>query len=326
MYRVAVIGAGIISGSHLAALATMEQCQAAAVADLDPGKAQVMAETYGIPAYTDYKQMIQEVKPDIAVITLPHFLHLEAAVYCAQQGCHLLLEKPMALNTQQCDEIIAAASKHNVRLMVAHTQHYLPVNLQAKKLLARHNLGELVMIQEVRHKYYFNAERPQWFLEKDKSGGGIIMNLGSHSVDKIQWLTGAAVTKVKAGLSFHGGRGDVEGSGLIYMETSLGVPVTICQSGYPGAAREETEFIFTGGMIKLQTGKGLWISENDRYREVEVEAYDAPQVLQFKELIAAIDEQREPECGGVYAREIINVIESIYKSHELGSEVAVTEQ
>jgi predicted dehydrogenase len=115
----------------------------------------------------------------------------------------------------------------------------------------------------------------------------------------------------------------VEGSGVIWLELDNGIPATITQSGYPGMARNETELIFTGGMLKLNTGKDLWISRGGDYEPVQVEAAPRPFELKYSELRAAIRESRDPECSGAYGRSVITVLEQVYRSAELGRELAV---
>jgi predicted dehydrogenase len=321
--RVAVIGAGGIATSHFEAIGVMDRLEAVAVADINIERAEEIAKEYDIAVYVDYKEMVLKQKPDLVVITLPHFLHMESAVYCANQGCHIMLEKPMALNIQECDEIIAAAETNQIQLMIGHTQHYISTNQKAKQLIAEEDLGELVMINDTRHVNYFRSNRPDWFLEKEKSGGGIMMNLGSHSVDKIQWITNSKIAKVKSKLSFYGDRGNVEGSGLLFLETDEGVPVTIAQSGYKGVSKDQTDFIFTKGMVKLITGSGLWISRGHEFHEIKVEQTVSPMVMQFDELIYAIDGEKPINCTGTYGRMVINVIEAIYRSHEMGMEISL---
>lgn len=321
-YRVAIIGAGAVAQRHLEALTKMG-LQGVAIADIDQDRAQQAAMGSGMNPYTDYREMIGMEQPDIAVITLPHFLHKEVAVWCARHGCHMLLEKPMALNREECDEINQAVAENQVKLMVGHTQHYLAENRKAKEILAAGELGDPVMIQDTRHLYYYHRDRPDWFFEKKRAGGGILMNLGAHSIDKIQWLTDSRITKVKASLSFHGDRGDVEGSGTVFMETSKGFPATLFQSGYPGAPKNETELICTKGMLKWGAGEGLWLSRGGDYRQVPVDDQRDPFVLQLEELVTSIQEDREPECSGEYARTVVSVLEIIYCSHKTGRELVV---
>jgi predicted dehydrogenase len=322
-YRLAVVGGGKIAESHLMAASRMEQLQLAAIADVQPLRAEALAAHYNMKAYTDYQMMIEREKPDIAVITLPHHLHKEAAVYCLENGAHVLLEKPMALTAAECDEIIDAARLHSRAVLVGHTQHYMAENRKAKELIDSGVLGQLVMVNDTRHLSYFSDDRPGWFFEKAKSGGGIIANLGSHSIDKIQWLSGGAITKVRANLSYHGARGDVEGSGIMFLENEHGVPATVTQSGYIGAPRNETELIFTHGMLRLNTGQGLWLSEGGEYRRVNTGEQQDPFRLQFLDLLQTMETNREPQCSMTYSRSIVHVLEHIYRSAQSGEQLDV---
>lgn len=323
VYKTAIIGAGIIAQNHLKAIFEMQPLKAAAIADIALERAEEAASQYGIRAYADYKEMIEREKPDIAVITLPHYLHREAAVFCAEAGCHVMLEKPMALSVQECDEMIEAAERNNIQLMVGHTQHYFTANRRAKQLIEQEDLGTLVMINDARHVNYYASSRPQWFLEKEKSGGGIMMNLGSHSIDRIQWITGRRIAKIRSYLSFYGDRGDVEGSGLLLMETADGVPATAAQSGYDGYVKNEIEIIFTKGKLKIDNSKRLWVSRGRELEEAAAPQTEAPFVLQYKELIGAIRGERPLESDGYYGRTVIQAIEALYRSHETGDFVRV---
>ncbi|OCT14482.1 oxidoreductase [Paenibacillus pectinilyticus] len=318
--RVAVLGAGAIAGQHFDAIRDTQGFVACAVADIHLEKAEAIAEAYGIRAYTDYQELIRQEKPDVVVIALPHFLHKETAIFAAEHGCHLMLEKPMALSVAECDDIIEAANVANIRILIGHTQHYMAENIQAKMIIESGEIGQIVMIQDVRHVNYFQESRPQWFLEKEKSGGGILANLGTHSIDKIQWLMDSAVRKVSANVSHHGKRGNVEGSGMIYLELDSGIPATIVQSGYPGATRNETEIIGTAGMLKLVTGDSLWISRGGVFEKLEVKPIATPFELQYQDLLVAIENQRESSCPPAYARSVIEALEVVYRSAEMGVE------
>ena len=325
-FKTAVIGAGAIAQAHLKAVEQIKKLQAVSIADIDEQRAAVTAKAFHMKAYTDYREMLSREQPDITVITLPHFLHREAAVYCAEQGSHILLEKPMALTVKECEEMIHAAERNGIQLMVGHTQHYIAENIKAKELIMNNELGQLVMVNETRHVDYFLPERPRWFLNKAEAGGEIIMNLGAHSIDKIQWLLDTHFRKVKANLSFYslaksGKPCDIEGSGCIFLETVDHIPVTIAQSGYKGVSKHMTEFIFTNGMIKLETGKGLYISQNGVYEEVKVEKKTSAFERQFNDLINAIEGRKALTCTGTYAQGIIRVIDCIYRSHNEGREI-----
>lgn len=320
MYRVVLIGAGIIVDSHLKAISKIDRMRAVAVADVQEGRAQETARRFGLKAYTDYVVMLEQEKADVAIIALPHFLHKHAAIDCADRGYHILLEKPMALSVAECDEMIIATKRGGVQLMVGLTQHYFSENRLAKQIVQRGDLGKLVMINDTRHLDYFVDSRPDWCLIKSKAGGGIMMNLGAHSVDKIQWLTDSRFRNVKARLSYHAEQGDVEGSGCVYAITDAGIPASIVQSGYKGVPVNETQLIFTEGMLRLATGRGLWISDNGGYRELPLPEQAEPYVLQLQDLMDAIDGVRPLECSGEYAKTVNEVLAGIYLSHETGQE------
>ncbi|MDQ0915972.1 Gfo/Idh/MocA family protein [Paenibacillus sp. V4I5] len=321
--RVAVLGAGIIAKEHFNAIRATTGFAACAVVDINLDKANEIAQLYDIMAYNDYREMIKQERPEVVVIALPHYLHKETAVFAAEYGCHLMLEKPMALSVAECDEIIQASRKADIRILVGHTQHYIAENIQAKRIIQSEELGKLVMIHDVRHTNYFQDSRPQWFLEKEKSGGGILANLGTHSIDKIQWLTDRTVRKLRSSVSYHGSRGNVEGSGMIYLELTSGIPATIVQSGYLGASRNETEIMFTGGMLKLVTGESLWISRGGEYEKLEPSNTAAPFELQYSDLLTAIRDHSETSCSPEYARGVIAALEAVYRSAETGLEQLV---
>lgn len=316
-YKVAVIGAGAIAGRHLKALDAMSRVRGVAVADVAEERAAACAQAYGLQPYGDYRRMLEAERPDIAIVTLPHHLHKEAVMVCAGLGIHLLLEKPMGLSVRECDDMIEAVRNAGVTLMVGHTQHYLPENRAAKARIDAGELGRLIMVQDTRHTDYFADSRPGWFFRKEQAGGGILANLGSHSVDKLQWLSGQRVELVMAQVCGPGPAGDIEAGGLVYLRTSGGVAASLCLSGYKGAPRNETELVFTGGMLRLSGGK-LWSSAGGEYRQEEVPETPDPFVLQLEELTAALEEGREPECGADYSRSIVEVTEAVYRSGDTG--------
>ncbi|RIX51217.1 hypothetical protein D3P08_17245 [Paenibacillus nanensis] len=325
-YRVAIAGCGGIADRHLNAIKIIERqsgrVQAVAAADLNEARIAEAQERYGseLKGYNDYKQMIKEVRPDIVIITLPHFLHHEAACFAAEAGCHILLEKPMAMNAAECDAIIEQAGRRGISVLVGHTQHYIAENMQAKKIIEDGALGRLLMLHDVRHTDYEAGGRPDWFFRKSMSGGGIAFNLGSHSVDKAVWLAGSPVASVQANMSFHGRRGDVDGSVSAYLRLTNGVSATIVQSGYKAAAANYTELLFTNGSLRLESGRALYRSDGGPYELLEKHDSADPFVLQLEDLMQAIETGHSPSCTMDYAKHIIEVVEGMYLSHQSGRE------
>lgn len=323
-FRAAVIGAGIIAKLHARALHESERTIFAAIADINPERARELGEPCGAAVYEDYRLMIAQEKPDVAIITLPHHLHKEATIYCMEQGCHVLLEKPMALNAAECAEINGAAVKHGVKVSVGHMQHFFAANIKAKEIIESGRLGRLVAINDRRHHPYFLPDRPGWFLDKARSGGGVVINLGSHSIDKIQWLTGLTIRSVKANMTYYGERGDVEGSASLFLHTSSGVPAMVSLCGYNNVAVNETELLFTEGQLKITGPQGLWIGAfGQPYERVETEGLAEAFAAQWNSVLDCVEHGSEEGISGTYGQSVCAVVDAAYRSSETGKEQEV---
>ncbi|MDF2723848.1 MAG: gfo/Idh/MocA family oxidoreductase [Paenibacillus sp.] len=323
MYRVAIIGAGQIAITHLEALRHSSRSKAVAIADLVVERAQQLGARFGMAAYSDYRTMVSEQKPDMVIITLPHFLHKEATIWCAEQGCHVMLEKPMAMDVDECVEMNEAVRRHQVVLAVGHIQQFFAEQIEAKAIIASGALGELVMVNDRRWSDYFKDNRPAWFLDKAKSGGGIVINLGSHSIDRIQWMTGQRIARVNARMTYHGRLGNVEGSAAIYMETERGIPVQLSLFGYGGVNANETELLFTKGCLRIRPKVELAIGKDGVYEPVVIPKEKAPFLAQWDQFVDAVQFGKPLTISGEYGLSVMATVEAAYRSHETGREQQV---
>lgn len=323
MYKVGLIGAGRISERHIEAMKTINQFKPVAISDINLKKAQQLGQKHGISAYESFKEMLIKEKLDVVVIALPHYLHMEVAIWSANNGCHILLEKPMAFNMEEAQKIKDAVTDNRVSLMVCYTQHYIPENIKAKQLIKEGKIGDLVLVNNKRYLNYFAGNRPEWFFYKEKAGGGIVMNLGSHSVDQIQWITNSSMTNVKASLSYNYEKGDVESSGLIYLETNKGFPVTISLSGLTNIPINETEFIGTKGSIIVSVNKGLFISNNDVYEKIDNINKTKPFILQYFDFLDLLEEKKSTLKHIDYSETVVKTIDAIYKSDTEEKEIQI---
>ncbi len=306
------------------AITTMDSLNVIGIADINLERAKEVAERYHLKYFQSYHEMVKQLQPEIAIITLPHFLHKEAAVFCADSGCHLLMEKPLAISSQHCVEIIEAVNRNQVIMLVGQTQQYISQNLTAKALIKNAPLGTLISIQENRHTSYFTKQRPAWFLDKSKSGGGIMFNLGNHCIDKLQWLTDSRISRVQASLSYHADYPEMEASAAILMHTSAGVPCLVNLSGYEGISGEETVMTFTNGMLKIINHQAVYISIGGKYEAVPNPPAKNPFELQMRDLLDCIQENRQPYSSGAYAHSVVRAVEAVYESHLTAKEMIIS--
>lgn len=309
--KLGIIGAGLIAHNHVEATINTPGVKLMCIADIVSQKAESLAEKYNIKPYTDYKEMLDNESLDAVIITLPVFLHCEAVVEVASRKLHVLVEKPMASNVEECNLMISEAKKNNVKLMVGHPQRYMPPNMRAFEIMKEGTLGGLIMINERRYYNYFNDRRPAWCLKKETAGGGVIMNLGAHSIDKALYLSQSRIKKVHGKVGFFATGTDVEGNGQLFLEMENGVSAVTTQYGYSKVAEYTTEYIFHDGIIKTTTNNIITIQAGDKCYDEELLKID-PFKLQLEDFIKSIEEDKIPAISGEYGLEVIQAITSVY--------------
>lgn len=139
MLKIAVIGTGIIGAKHLAAIAESESCSQCAVCDIIEAAAAAAAEKYGVPYFTDYRDIPRKTNADAVILNLPHWLHCEAAVYFLEQGLHVLVENPMATTLEECQKMLETANRVGKKLAVGHLQRFFQQTVWSKTLFATEN-------------------------------------------------------------------------------------------------------------------------------------------------------------------------------------------
>jgi predicted dehydrogenase len=182
--KVAIVGAGFVAQKrHIPAFLRLKRyVSLTAVCDLNYELAREVAKKFGIPnAYSDLKEMLSKEQPDIVDVCTPPGAHAPVAIEAMEAGSHVLLEKPMASSLADCDKMIEAAKRNNVKLSVVHNQRFYPPVLKAEELVKSGVVGELTSIRILSltpRKEYLIHER-HWI---HKLPGGIIGETGPHVI------------------------------------------------------------------------------------------------------------------------------------------------
>jgi predicted dehydrogenase len=162
-----------------------------AAAEADAAVLGSFTQEFALRGYADWRQLLEHERLDLAIIFLPHADCPEAAVACARRGVHVLVEKPMAAGAEGVRRMIAAAEQAGVMLSTPYVWRYHPVALEMKKLIAQGVTGRIVGCEgrcaAGRLSRYTEAHAG-WMLERARSGGGPMMNLGVHWIDLYRWL------------------------------------------------------------------------------------------------------------------------------------------
>lgn len=312
MFRIGIVGSGSISFEHKNSVVKNPKCDLVAVCDVVEEKAQKLATGTQARVYTDYKELLKNETLDGVILTLPHFLHSEVAIFFLENQIPTLVEKPMANTVAECEAMIAASEKNKTPLRIGHMQRYFKVHRYLREIIREEKLGKFCAMIETRNVNYF-PNRPKWFLDRKQAGGGILMNYGVHTLDKLFFLTGLSVQSVMATGNNFLTDDSIEASAQVLLGLSDGSSATFTYCGTHVPRQYDTYFYFTNGMAKIQNASELWISEGDKPMEkVELPGEDDAIGDQLEEFIKLISGKENELATPQYGRNIIEIIESAF--------------
>ncbi len=187
--RVAIIGAGSFAEKHLEGISKIYNADAVAICDNVKEKAEALAKKYHIDCvYDDYNELLKREDIDVVTLPLPDQVHKEIAIAALRAGKHVLCEKPMALDLDECKEMVKVSKETGKQLMVGQVGRYTPGFLAAKKLLDEGAIGELFMIEsEYAHDYSSIGGQGGWRVTPEREP---IIGGGCHAVDLVRMIAG----------------------------------------------------------------------------------------------------------------------------------------
>ncbi len=222
--RFALIGAGGIAQAYAQAFTQSECCELVAVADVRPESAQALAEIVGGISFSDYKELAEQVEIDAVIVATPPNSHPEIACFFMERGVPVLCEKPLCVAVSEAEKMIAAAEVNNVLFTMASKFRYCDDVIKAKGIVASGILGDVVQFENA-----FTAKvdmSKRWNSNEEISGGGVLIDNGTHSVDIIRYFLGPidSVLAVDAG----GTQGlSVDENVKMFAKTASGVTASV---------------------------------------------------------------------------------------------------
>jgi len=331
----AVVGCGNIGKRHLAVINEETRANIAAFCDINEDVCRQFAEIYpGIPWYTDYNYMLDEISCDVVNICTPHGLHAPMAIKAATVKRNILVEKPMALNAKDCDAMIEAARYNGVQLMVVKQNRFnVPIAL-TKMALDSGMMGRIFMVQANvlwnRHDGYYNDSN--WRGRKDLEGGALHTQ-ASHFLDLLIWWFGDVVATT-AEISTKNHLIEIEdcGSAILKFESkvmgALNWTTCVYNKNYEGSIT----IIGEHGTIKIG---GQYLNKIEFW---DVRSFPLPEDIQFTDkpnaygnyqgtssnhdkvissVVAELLNERHNVVEGNEGIKTINAIEMIYKNAEI---------
>jgi predicted dehydrogenase len=168
-----------------------------AVAGRSEDALKVFAARFGFERYyTDYRLMIKDPGIDIIDNVTPNYMHAEPTIEAMEAGKHVIVEKPMAMNSREAYEMVRVAERTGVINMVAHNYRFVPAIVLARQLIGSGSLGRIYHFRALYlQQSLANPEAPMtWRLRREYAGYGTIADLGSHVIDLARYLIGEVVS------------------------------------------------------------------------------------------------------------------------------------
>jgi len=259
MIGVGIAGAGNFAAMHVRALAALPDFRLVAASAVDPAATTAFTAVHGGRPCRDWRDLLDDPAVDVVLITMPHHLHAEVAIAAAGAGKHALVEKPMAPSLAACRAMAAAAATAGTLLLPGQLMRFVRPCLAARAFLASGALGRPLYGRSAMTKRWMEDFRQPWHL-RPENGGGMLMTVGIHALDRLVWLMGQEVAAVAAmsGHLFHDQA--VPDTDLLLLRMTNGPLGEVASVGYRDRTMvDETELACEGGRLLLDFHAGVRI-------------------------------------------------------------------
>jgi predicted dehydrogenase len=218
--RFGLVGAGSIAQSYVQAFEGSAAAGLVGVADVRPEAAATLAQRSGCPAFSSCRQLLDEVKPDAVIVCTPPVTHEEISVFLLENKVNVLCEKPFAIKARSARRMVEAARANGATLTMASKFRYVEDVARAKHLVQSGAIGEVVLFENAFTSRVDMSKR--WNSNPKISGGGVLMDNGSHSLDLTRYFLGPlACVQVVEGKRVQGL--PVEDTVRIFVRSAAGV-------------------------------------------------------------------------------------------------------
>ncbi|MGE7982545.1 Gfo/Idh/MocA family protein [Solibacillus sp. NPDC093137] len=328
MMNFAIVGCGFIAKKHATSIDNIEGAKLVAVCDKVPELMLPYVEQYGVKEYEDFETMLKIEDIDIVNICTPSGSHATLAELAAKYGKHVIVEKPIAMSSEQSTRIIQAARANDVKLAVVHPNRFRPVAIKLKAILEANLLGKishaLCIVNWNRGQEYYNQATWRGTKEFD---GGVLMNQAIHNLDLLLWFLGkpSKVVSMEATRLREIEAEDVS-TGIITFESGVLATVQASTTAYAKNFEESITIFGEKGTVKIGGTNALYFEyldiegiNTEKLKEwkgiVKSDPWGTPGHEQIiKDMVQAIKENRSPAITGEDGLAVLNLVELFYES------------
>lgn len=345
MIRIGILGCGKIAQvRHIPEYAENPDCELAAFYNPTRKRAEDMAAKYGGKVYDTPEELLADPAIDAVSVCAANYAHAELTIKALRAGKHVLCEKPMATNIEDCEAMAEAAAESGKFLMIGHNQRLAKAHVRAKQLIDAGTIGRIVTFRTTfghggPETWSINPGKNTWFFDKKKAAMGVMADLGVHKTDLIQYLTGQRVVRTTAKLVTLDKRGEdgeligVDDNAVCIYEMSGGAFGTMTASWtFYGAEDNSTVLYGTKGIMKIYDDPAHSIvvtladGEKQMYDIEQIQTNDNQTKSGVIDLwIDCLKNGRAPEISGESALYAMRAVFASIKSSELGESVDIPE-
>jgi predicted dehydrogenase len=338
--QIGIIGLGARSREHVQLMKENNSaCHIAAICDVrDDRLEQTLMACGGNPAtYTDYRELLKHPGLDTIVIITPHHLHAPMSIDALDAGYDVLVEKPMALNVAECNQMNAAAHKNKRFLIVTEQHRHMAVNRKAKELIDAGAIGTVLYLWVASFRHHWNMGK-KWMNHLDLGGGLLVME-SCHDLDAFYYILNSHITRVAGfgGTAIYQNQDTLDHALVIY-EYENGVKLSYgFSTTAPGGYKQRVIFGTKGRLEYDRKDKTVYQYtyevggrdfsgpiEHDVSREMDEGGHPGTAEM-YRDIIQSLRERREAVTAGVGMVESVRVTTAGQDAIRLGTVINVRE-
>lgn len=308
--KVALIGCGFWGSNHARVYFELDDiCELIAVCDIDKGRAERVAKRYGCRAYTDYRELLRNCRPEAVSVCTPSSTHFEIAYEIVRSGVDVLVEKPMCTSTDDALKLVSEAERMDVVLIPGHIECFNPGVRRVKSMIEEGRLGDILMLTAKRVSYW-----------PERIGDvGIVMDTVIHDIYVFRYLLSEDPVEVYAvaGRLMHRFE-DYVGVILRYKGSTIG----FIEANWM-TPRKVRNLTVTGSnaIVSLDYLTQEIVYENRDSIMTPIARWDEPLKLELKHFVEASLGRCKPEITGYDGVEALKVCEAILESSRMHTPV-----
>ncbi len=322
---------GIISFAHMHAfsyvdcLKQIKDVEISSIYNEDEEQGKSLAQRFGATFFSDYNKLLEQ-KPDGVIICSANADHKKHVIASAESGCkHILCEKPIATTLEDAQAMIDCCKSNGAEFGIAFPCRYIPAVINAKIAIDDNTIGKILAAKTTNHGRMPGG----WFIQKEKSGGGAVMDHTPHVVDLLRWFMKAEPVEVYAEIDNKFYNMDIDDTGILTIQFDNGVFATLDTSwsrtkSYPTWGDVTMEIVGTDGIISIDS----FAQDFDLYSDENMKAEwvywgDNMDLGLVKDFVSSIKGEKPFQIKGEDGLQALKVAIGAYESAKLKNPVKI---